>query len=554
MVFLRVFIRNVMWVALVSSVPIAMAQQEVDITPLDEDNSSLTGESVEIERIPAESIDEITGTVRLLGDEPFRPKGKMLTLTLDEAIQIAMEQNPNVRISKSQVRQGFANLDLVNSSYNTTVDISARAQERLRRLTGGSGFRIDPDQGLIQETTTQRENGELFTFGPVLSRTFRNGSTLEIAPTIEYEHRSDASFDAGQNGDGQNEEDRYNIGASFNIPLNSRPREQINTDIENARLGLVSDDYSLTIQKSQIEQQVINLYWNLKQLEEQIDIQNERILQARRVEFIIQTQFEFENASEVQVGQAQIDVLNNEADMINLEGQLRNAQEQFNIVLGTPVETQLDLSEELRVKPLPISASEYVEMVSRTNLTLKNLRLSIQQSENNLRVARLGQQPSLSLNTSYSRTDEGVEDILGAFVFNWPMFDGGATRARVRALEEQIEQQRINLWNQERSLVQDTYSDLRELQLQQQRVNILRQNVDQAYVNLQNDLFIFTETGRISFRDMQDSQIELAQSRLSLTGAIVTYNLARSSLLQKVHDYDASEGVEPVLGLLDEGY
>jgi outer membrane protein TolC len=190
-------------------------------------------------------------------------------------------------------------------------------------------------------------------------------------------------------------------------------------------------------------------------------------------------------------------------------------------------------------------------MVTSSNLSLQNSRLAIEQTKNSLKVARLGQQPNLTFSTSYNRNDEGAEDIVGAFVFNWPFIDGGATKARVRVLEEQLNRQEIDLWNQERELVQETYQDLRELQLQQQRIDILRQNVDQAFVNLENDLFIFTETGRISFRDMQDSQIELAQSRLNLTNAIVSYNLAQNSLMQKIHDYNPSEVVEPILGLLN---
>ena len=121
------------------------------------------------------------------------------------------------------------------------------------------------------------------------------------------------------------------------------------------------------------------------------------------------------------------------------------------------------------------------------------------------------------------------------------------TSARTGGKPEQL---KIDLWDQERRLVQETYGDLRDLQIQMQRIPILERNVEQAYVNLENDLFIFTETGRITFRDMQDSQIDLAQSRINLARAIASYNFAKASLLQKVHNYEPSDAFEPALGLL----
>ncbi|MBD3265691.1 hypothetical protein GF373_03400, partial [bacterium] len=109
-----------------------------------------------------------------------------------------------------------------------------------------------------------------------------------------------------------------------------------------------------------------------------MDIQNERLLQAKRIEFIFQTQYEFENASEMEVGQAQIDVQNNEAQLIDLEGNLRSAVETLNYILGIPLETNLDLTDTLQVSPLPLNANHYVDEVTSTNLQLKNMRIAIQ--------------------------------------------------------------------------------------------------------------------------------------------------------------------------------
>lgn len=504
-----------------------------------------------IERKKAGSIEEITGTFTMLRDEGYRPKGELLELDLQGAIDIALKKNPQIRVAESGVEQNIARLDETESAFRNQYTLDSSFQERWRRITGASGFRIDPDQGLVRENTSKFENNELFTLAPSYTRQFKNGALVDISPSFTWENNSDAAFDnSPENPAGNNYEDRYGLDVRFDLPINSRPREQIRSQIENSKLGAIRSDLNFYLQKQRIIEQVINQYWNIKLTQEELDIQNERLLQARRIEFIIQTQYEFENASQVQVGQANIDVLNNEAGLIATEGNLQAARERFNLLLGTPVESQVMLTEELEISPLPMSASDYIKMVVDSNVEMKDFDLAIRQTENQLQVARLGQQTSLSWSNFFNRNDEGTQNLTSALIFSWPFGDGGATRARVRVLEESLEQQRINRWNLERTLVQETYDDLRSLQVQMQRIGILEKNVEQAYINLENDLFTFTETGRITFREMQDSQIDLAVSRSNLARAKVLYNAAKASLLQKVHDYTPTEEVEPLLGLL----
>ncbi len=495
------------------------------------------------------TIEDITVSESLLGTEEFRPTGSKIQLSLEEAIDIALESNPQVRMSQFSLEQSLANLDLTRSSYRNQYDLDAQVRESLRTRT--SGFRLDPDRGLISESESHTENNELVTIGPRYTRTFRNGSDISISPQFQFEHDSEGAFDRGPaNPTGNRSEDRYSIDVRYNFPFNSRPRLEIQNQIENAKLSTIQSDQNMYLREQITKELVINNYWNIRRLIEEVEVQKDRLLQARRIEFIVKTQYEFENASEMQVGEAEIDVLNNEATLIGFEGNLRSAIESLNILLGIPVETQVELTDELNVKPLPMSAKEYVHLVTETNLELENIRISIQQAENNLQLAQLGQQPNLTLSSFLNRNDEGRQDLGTALVFSWPFGDGGATKARVRAQEQILERLRIDLWDQERQLVQEVYNDLRDLQLEKKRIQILERNVEQAKKNLDNALFNFQQSGRISFRNLQDFQIELARGRSDLIRAMVTYNVAKSRLLLKVHDYEPSVPVEPLLNIV----
>ncbi|MBZ0257209.1 TolC family protein [bacterium] len=494
-----------------------------------------------------DSIEDLTGTVRLLKEGNYRPAGEKKTLSLEEAIEVAKENNPQMNISRSSLRSALWQRDLTEAAYRGLFDLGASFSEQLRTFSAGS-VRFDENQGQVFETRSDTRNVEAASLRPQYRQQFKNGFSVNVQPNLDFEHDSDGSYD---NKPGNDEELTGGVNMNLSYPLLSRPHLSIQRDLENADINSLQSDLSLYLQGKSVRQSVINNYWRIKQLERELEIQNERLIQSLQIEFIFRTQYEFENASKVQVGEAQIDVLNNQANLISQEGSLRDSKEVFNITLGLPLETDLDLSDELKVEPLSMSGEECIHLVTENNVELKDLRLSIRQQENNLRVTKLGQQPDFNFSGQYFRNDESTETMGIGLTFNWAFGDGGATRARVRITEENLERLHIQLWNLERQLVQETYDDLRTLDLQRERIMILERNAKQAEINLDNALFTFKEFGRITFRDMQDSQIDLAQSRVSLVQAIVSYNISKSSLMQKIHNYTPSEEVAPLIDLLN---
>lgn len=496
------------------------------------------------------TVDQVTVPESYLRNEVFRPQGGYMELSLRDAIEVAMEQNPQLRIAHHGLERSFYDLDDTNSAYRNTIDLAASGESNLTQRGGGT-FRFDENLGQVRVNTRVSENDELISVGPRYRRTFRNAVSVDINPSFDYARNTENPFDTPAGSNIGHRDDTFpRISTSINVPINSRPRLQIDTAIENAELDVIRSDYDLYIREQAIQEQVINTYWNIQQVKESLDITRERLLQAKQIEFILQVQYENEKEALVNVNQAAVDVLTNEANFIQQEGSYRSTVEQFNILLGTPIETNLQLSDELIVEPLPMSSDHYIELITSTNLEIKDLKIAIQQLENNLRITKLGQQPDVTFSTAFSKDDEGRQDISFGLFFTWAIFDGGSTKARTRALEESLAQQAINLAELERQLVQEAYDDLRELQLQDQRIEILNRNVDQSRITLENALIQFREFGRITFRNMQDFQIDLANSRNSLLQAKVFYNRARSGLLQKVHEYEPSERITPLLNIL----
>ena len=106
-------------------------------------------------------------------------------LTLQEAIDIAMQQNAQIRSSKLGLDQSLANVRLTESDYKNKYSLDGQVQEELQRMVGGR-YRVDTEKGVIRENFAHWENRELFSVGPVFQRRFSDASTLSIQPGMQF--------------------------------------------------------------------------------------------------------------------------------------------------------------------------------------------------------------------------------------------------------------------------------------------------------------------------------------------------------------------------------
>ena len=174
-------------------------------------------------------------------------------------------------------------------------------------------------------------------------------------------------------------------------------------------------------------------------------------------------------------------------------------------------------------------------MVLAHSVELRNLRLTIEQSENALKLEGMGQNPDISLNSSYSHDDDGSSDTSVFLSFSWPVGDGGLTNARVRAARAALERNRILLWNTERRLIREVYQEIRDIELQTLQIKSFQTNRERASRNLEVAQLQY-ENGDITFRRLLDNQGDLQNAEQSLVRAKVLYNSSVSSLLNKIHD------------------
>jgi outer membrane protein TolC len=352
--------------ALVALVPAAVAQ---DTPPVAPDDPYVVGAALP----PVE------------GGRPI------VSLTLDEAIAIALESNLDIQSARlnPQIQRFTYQIaeTAFDPSFNTSLSYNNSTNQSTSQLDGGT--RTTTERNTLNFSVSQ----PLPWYGASLSTSFNNArtSTDNIFATRNPSYSSSFSLNLSQ-------------------PLLQGRR------IDNQRNQLRTQEIQREITDVQLSNQMDNLsnqvrvgYWNLRSQIEQIEIQRRSLAQAEQLLANNRIRVELGTMVEMELAQAEVQVANAQQALLNAEIQWRQQELAFKRLLAggadDPVFGQtinpVDLPAQAQAEPdVDIEAA-----IERALLRRPDLRTQVRQreiAEMNLEVTRDGTRPNMNLNASYS--------------------------------------------------------------------------------------------------------------------------------------------------------
>ena len=325
---------------------------------------------------------------------PLDPGGSMVSLTLEQAIQRALESNLDVQSARlDPVIQRFA-LGAARAAFTPTLNMSYG----LNNSTNQSTSQLDGGA----TTTSVRQ-----TFNTSLSK-----------PFPYYGGRLNASFNNSRvetNNSFSTRNPSYSSTASLSYtqPLLAGLR------MDNQRAALQAQelqgqisDLRLTSQLENIMRRVRSGYWNLRATIEQIEIQRRSLAQAEELVAQNEVRVQVGRSTRFQLIQAEAQEAVAQQSLLNAEVQWRNQELAFKqLLLGGPNDPLL-LQTINPVDPptlvgraVDIEAAIAVALRDRTDLRQSQHQQRI--SEVNLEVTKSNQLPTLDLTASYSAQGVG---------------------------------------------------------------------------------------------------------------------------------------------------
>ena len=484
--------------------------------------------------------------------EPREP----LTLTLDEALQIALVRNYAIRVERMNVEQASAQVREAWGDAWPLVDLTS---SYTRNLKSANPFAGSEAGGLFSS----------FGFTDWLSfneraRTDDDAATVPI-DFDEFSDRQEDGLDA--------------IGAGFGGDANpfAVPNEFLNSvsvtqKIFSASLfvGIRGSQYykdltdeTLKRQRQLVLHEVRRAFYqallSLKQAEvAHLSVERTRATLDETVQRVAQGL-----APKFQRLTAEVELANLETEQVEIAGAAAQALDNLKMQIGIPVEQPIrlrgDLETEDRGRFLTVSTESAVDLALRHRPDLEQARIAVTLQRVNRRLAQMEYMPAVDAvaNISYigrvpdDRTRIITEDrdnftyrsesvdffsqsywnpaVSAGLRLTWNIFNGFRTSAQVQQRSVALHQAELQYDQTLQQIRMDVQGALRDLDAAQQRILAQDQNVRRAELNYEYARARLAE-GVASPVEERTASEQLDQSRLNRLRALYDYLVAQSAL------------------------
>nr|WP_242038237.1 TolC family protein [Chroococcidiopsis sp. [FACHB-1243]] len=209
----------------------------------------------------------------------------------------------------------------------------------------------------------------------------------------------------------------------------------------------------------------------------------------------------------------------------------------------------------------PITFQQALDLAQRNSTQLQEARLNVQRSQAQLRQALAAEYPRLDLgagvtnsgNNLFSeepeqnefeqifgggQTDNNDTSVSGNLSLSYDLFTSGLRPANIRAAEEQLRFNRLDLERTQEELRLNVANDYYELQRADEQVRIQRSSVNNAQASLR-DAQALEQAGVGTRFAVLQAQVQLAQATQRLTDALSQQRIARRQIATRINLNDS---------------
>ena len=422
-----------------------------------------------------------------------------LTLTLEQALEIALSESPTIKVAEQEIEiKRYAKQETYASLY-PRFDATAQYQRVLAKQTMSMDF---------------------------------GGQTQTIKVG------SDNSFNGGITG---------------SMPIvNAQLWESLKVSVADVVLAVEK------ARSSQIDmiEQVSQAYFSVLLAKESLVVYQRVYDNAVENNKNIKKRYEVGSVSEYDFISSNVSVQNAIPNVIEAQNSVVLALWQLKALLGIDLNKNIDVAGSLADYEAQMNYAHTIDQLDLSkNSTLKQLNIQEGMLESALKITKLANVPTLSINAAYLYTALGND---GKFFqakawnpysyagvqLNIPIFAGNQRRAATRQAKLNLSNLQLQRENAERQLQVAVVNSLNNMQTNVKKFSAAAATVGQAKRGYEIAVKRY-EVGRGTLVDVDNSQLQLTQSELGRNSAIYNFLIAKISLdkilgnheVKSNHDY-----------------
>jgi outer membrane protein len=391
------------------------------------------------------------------------------TVTLDEAYRMAIVSHESVKIAGEGVVQAESNIDKANAVLLPSLKASGNYTRYSKEVSNGS-FVVQPRQSTEFDVT--------------LTQPLYHGGTWSA-------------------------------------------RRQASILLDRSREGL---GYS----KDTIVIITARAYFDVLRSKKNVEIQNAALKRAREEGAVAAARFKVGEVTKSAVLRAEAETAGAEAALTNAETALMDSKTVLKRIIGAADE--IDVVEPATTAEVTSSLDQLVNTAYAQRRDYRQSALDKTAAAEGIKVAKGGYWPSLDLEGLFANRDQSPkttffqkQTISGAILFNFPIFEGGLTRAQVSQAKSVYNQAELTNLSLKRDIAVQVSSAYDRLQALKAITESFRKQVSFAEENY-SMVFQQFKFGTATTVDVIDASTTLISAQSSLSNATYDQGLAAVEL------------------------
>ena len=420
------------------------------------------------------AITLLSGMPRALAQQPpaVPPQVVGRVLTLDEALAIALENQPNIHARLSDYAAAAYRVDQALSPLlpQVSAGVTAARTRSAGTTTTGPAIRAFDDSTLARVSVSQL----LFDFG----KTFAS------------------------------------------------------TEVARKLADVASEDVEL--QRQLITLAVKESYTNINFAQRLIAVQQQALERAELNLRSARGFFEVGTRPKSDVARAEVDVANARVDLIRARNAERNARVALNTAMGIAANTPTQIQDNLVYEPVTLDPAQLLGEAHRQRPESRQARLQVEAADARARRAFRDFFPDITASGFYGGTRADLQEVweigLG---LSWSLFDGGNRMARYRETRVLLEGAQARVRATELDISREVEQAQINVSEANERIQAAKTAVESALENFRLAQGRF-DAGVGTILELTDAQLALTQTQNAETQALADYRIALARLQRAV--------------------
>ncbi|NDV60492.1 TolC family protein [Bacteroides sp. 519] len=446
-----------------------------------------------------------------------------LNLSLDQALQIALSENPTIIVAGQEIeKKQYAKKGVVAQLFpqiSASAGYTRTIKKQVMYMGGGSGGGM---ASMIMEPLAKIINPLYEELG--LTPDWGSGEETEASS-------GDGGFEVGL---------ANNWSGGFNLSL------PIFAPTLYKSISLSGLDVELAVEQSRaskqdLKNQVTKAYYQLLLAQDSYEVLQQSYKQAEDNYNIVNNSFQQGLVSEYDKIRAEVQVRNLNPSLLQAKNAVQLTKLQLKVLIGMDSDTDLNIVGRL---------SDYED-----NMYVDYMKIDTTLVLNNSSLKQLDIQKEMLLKTYQMNKAEYLPTVSASAMLQWiamnedfkfkdykwspystvgvtvsiPIFTGGARSHKIKQTKIQMQQVDWNRINLQRSLNMQAESYMNNMQVSVEQLASNKENVNQALKGRTIAQKRY-EVGKGTILELNDSELALTQSKLTYTQAIYDFLVAKSDL------------------------